>query len=68
MDKEIIWNLVNAGLTSGLVFLGAWSTGEITTQTFIIAGIAGLTAGIVQFKSYWSKEETEYKSKLFKFL
>jgi hypothetical protein len=69
MNKEIIWNLVNAGLAGGLVFLGACSTGHMDKDTFIIAAIVGITAAVIQFKDYWAKEEEEYKyKKLFQFL
>ena len=60
--KEIIWNIINSLLAGGLVFIGAFSDGEIT-KTGIITAISA--AGIVAlnlFKDYWSKEKKEYSS------
>lgn len=69
MDREIIWNLINSGLAGGLVFLGGCSTGEISLNTIYYSLMAGVIAGVIQFKDYWSQEKDEYKTiKLFKFL
>ncbi|MEY2703192.1 MAG: hypothetical protein RLY43_1830 [Bacteroidota bacterium] len=62
MDREIIWNLVNAGLAGGLVFLGGLSTGNASYETIYIAITAGLVVCVNQFKDYWGKEEKEYCS------
>ena len=63
MNKEILWNLINAGLAGALVFLGACSSGSITYQSFIIATIASLTVVFTKFKEYWTTEEPEYRTK-----
>jgi hypothetical protein len=68
MDKEIIWNLVNAALAGGLVFLGGCSTGQMNWTTAYFSLLAGMIAGIVQFKDYWGNEKPEYQNKLFKFV
>lgn len=72
MDKEIFWNLVNAALAGGLVFLGGCSTGEVTATTVLYALIAGLMAGAIQFKTYIQKylnsDVQTSTIKLFKFL
>ena len=66
MNKEILWNIINSLLAGGLVFLGGCSSGNITSETFLYAGIAGLTSAVVQFRTFWLK--TEPTVKLFKFL
>lgn len=67
--KEIIWNIVNALIAGGLVFLGGVSSGEITLKTLEFSLVAGAIAALVLFKDYWAKEKPEYSnSKLFKFL
>lgn len=53
---EIIYNLINCGLAGLLVFMGAFTTGNITTNSLITAGIAAAITFIAQFKDYWSKE------------
>lgn len=67
-SKEIIWNIVNACLAGGLVFLGACSAGNITFNSIVIAFV---TAGIIiitKFTEYWKSEESEYSNKLFNFI
>jgi uncharacterized membrane protein YebE (DUF533 family) len=71
--KEIIWNIVNAALAGGLVFLGACSAGNINLQTMIVAGIAALAIMVTKFNDYWQKEQVEYEdpkalSRLFQFI
>jgi hypothetical protein len=67
--REIIWNLVNAGLAGLLVFAGACADGNIGLRGVIAALIAGGIVAITKFKGYWEKEETEYCStKLFNFV
>ena len=61
--KEIIWNLVNSLLAGCLVMLGAFSTGNISWQSFCIAIIAGFVVAINQFKDYWGFEKDEYCGK-----
>lgn len=66
--NEIKYNLINCGLSSGLVFLGGLSTGEITAQ---LIGISAITGGIIfltKFKNYWSGEKKEYSNKIFNFI
>lgn len=67
MNREIAWNIVNSLLAGGLVFLGAFTDGNITTKGVIIATIVSLLAAINLFKEYWASKEKEYKV-LFKFL
>lgn len=67
--KEVIYNLINAGLAGSLVLLGSFSTGSLTTEGICAAITAGLIVMITQFKSYWDKEKPEYCSpKLFRFI
>jgi len=68
MDKEIIWNVVNACLASLLVMLGACTTGNLNSQSIFMAIIAGLIVGVNQFKSYWDSEKEEYLGKRFSFV
>lgn len=66
--KEIIWNLVNAGLAGVLVLLGAFTTGNINPESISVAVVAALIVTITQFKDYWLSEKPEYSVKLFKFV
>lgn len=68
MNREILWNIINAFLAGGLVFLGGCSTGHITVETVVFSLVAGATAALIQFRNYWAKEEAEYSNKLFKFV
>ena len=61
MNKEIIWNIINSLLAGALVFLGALTDGEITSKGVCASIIAAGIIAIVQFKTYWEKEEEEYK-------
>lgn len=63
MNKEIVWNIVNSLLAGALVFLGAFSDGNITGKGLCIAAFAALSVALLQFKDYWQKEKSEYKSK-----
>jgi hypothetical protein len=66
--KEIIYNLVNAGLAGALVLLGSFSTGEITWKGFCFAVIASSIVILTKFKEYWDGEKGEYSSKVFNFV
>ena len=61
MNKEIMWNIVNSILAGTLVFLGALTDGGINGRSICAAIIAAGIIAIVQFKTYWEKEEGEYK-------
>ena len=60
MNKEITWNIVNSLLAGGLVFLGAFSDGDLSLKGVFLSFIAALSVAIIQFKKYWEKEEEEY--------
>ena len=66
--NEILYNLVNAGIAGGLVFIGAFADGEITKLGIIAALVAAGLVILTKFKDYWSKQESEYSTKLFNFL
>ena len=66
--NEIKYNLINCGLSSGLVFLGGVSTGEITMQVLSVSLIAGLIVFFTKFKNYWVGERKEYSNKIFNFI
>jgi len=63
MNKEILWNIINSALAGGLVFLGACTTGSITTQSIIIALFASGIIALTSFKKYWESEEGDYNVK-----
>ena len=64
MNKEICWNIVNSLLAGALVFLGAFTDGGISSRSVWAALIVASSIAIIQFKTYWEKEESEYKDKL----
>jgi hypothetical protein len=66
--KEIIYNLINAGLAGLLVLLGSFSNGEITGKGILFATIAALIVVATKFKEYWDGEANEYTTKLFMFI
>jgi len=69
MNKEIAWNIVNSFLAGFLVFLGGFSSGNVTFETLGFAAITACIAAVVQFKNYWTKVEPNYKAaKLFTFI
>lgn len=65
--KEIIQNIINAGLAGGLVFFGAFVSGEFTLKLFVSAVAVSFIAMITQFKDYWKKKlKTPTKNKSMK--
>lgn len=68
MNREICWNLINAGLAGGLVLLGSLADGEFSLKGLGFAVIAGLIVAVTKFKEYWEKEEAEYSNKPFSFI
>lgn len=68
--REIIYNLINAGLAGLLVLLGAFTTGNIDKESLCAAAFAALVVGVSQFKKYWDGEAKEYTctTKLFSFI
>ncbi len=65
--NEIIWNLVNAGIAGGLVFVGAFVDGSITKTGLMVALVASIIVILTKFRDYWTKEEKEYV-KVFNFI
>lgn len=65
--NEIIWNLVNAGIAGGLVFIGAFADGSITKTGLMVALTASIIVILTKFRDYWTKEEKEYV-KVFNFI
>ena len=66
--QEIKWNLINSALAAGLVFFGAFTTGQISWNVICAAIGAALIVFLTKFKDYWAKEEGEYSTKVFSFL
>lgn len=68
---EILYKLINSFLGGALVFLGAFSSGDITREGLVISVVAFLSILVTQFKDYWATQEKEYKARpmhLFKFV
>jgi len=65
---EIFYNLINAALAGGLVFLGALTSGNLTWTGVVAALIASLIVIAAKFKEYWSSQESEYTPKIFNFI
>lgn len=61
--KEICWNIINALIAGGLVFLGALTTGHLNTESIIASLIAAGIVALTQFRNYWLAEENEYCEK-----
>ena len=66
--KEIFYNVVNAGLAGGLVFLGSLTSGDITFKGLCVALLASLVVVLTKFKNYWETEKPEYSKKLLNFI
>ena len=66
--KEILYNIINALLAGGLVFLGSCSSGEFSFRGLSLALVASLIVILTKFKEYWDGEKGEYSAKLFKFV
>ena len=66
--KEILWNLINAGLAGGLVFFGSLTSGNITLNGVVASLVAAGVVAITKFKDYWGTQEGEYTNKLFNFI
>lgn len=67
--KEIIYNLINAGLAGALVFFGSF----VGSNSFNWAGlgaalIAAMIVIITKFKNYWDGEQKEYCKTMFNFI
>ena len=58
--KEIFWNIINALIAALLILLGGLSSGGFSLENLGLAIITGLTIGLLKFRDYWLKEETEY--------
>lgn len=66
--KEITWNIINSLLAGGLVFFGAWTTGNITAESIYASIGASMIVALTQFRDYWATEKDEYCGKVFKFI
>ena len=65
---EIIWHIINAGLSGFLVLLGAISTGTISRNSFTVAGVAAVIVFVTKMKDYWEKEQGDYSKMMFSFV
>ena len=54
--EEIIYNIINSLLSGFLVFLGAFTTGEINGEIIGIALATSLIVAITKFKDYWASK------------
>lgn len=66
--NKITANIINSLLAGALVLLGAFSTGDVTLEGFIIALAAAGLVAVTQFKDFWSevmmsKTETNRRKK-----
>lgn len=52
--QEIYMNLINSLLAGLLVFFGAFTTGQITKESIVIALAAAALIAVSKFKEYWS--------------
>ena len=59
---EIIYTIINSLLAAALIFLGAFSDGQITKEGILLAAVAALVTFLVQFKQYWDGEKGEFKT------
>lgn len=60
--EEILYHLINAGIAGALVFVGAFSSGGITRQGFVLGLVTSIIVVISKFKTYWDSQEAEYKT------
>ena len=65
---EIIWNLINCGLSGVLVFAGAISDGTIGHKGWLAVSAVTLIAVVVKFQKYWTSQENEYTKKVLNFI
>jgi hypothetical protein len=66
--NEVMWNVVNSLLGGMLVFLGSLTSGNITIQGVGFAFIASAIIAITKFRDYWTTQENEYRTNVFRFL
>ena len=66
--REIIYNLINAGLAGLLVLLGSFTSGDISMDGFVVAAIASGLVMVLKFKDYWDTEKPEYSKNLLTFI
>lgn len=59
---EMIYTMINSALAAGLVFVGAFSDGKVTTEGMAIAGIAAVVVFITQLKQWFDGEKEEFTS------
>lgn len=55
--KEILIKLINCGITAGLVFFGAFVSGNINLTSVFAAFSASMVAALTQFRDFWIKKE-----------
>jgi len=60
--EEILWNIINSFLAGLLVFFGAFTTGNISKTSIIIALMTAFIVIITKFKDYWLTQEREIKT------
>lgn len=65
---EIIYNLINSFLAGALVFVGAFSSGNISLTSVLIACAVASAVMIEKFKDYWKGEQKEYSKQLLNFI
>ena len=54
--NDITKNLINCLLAGVLVFVGACSTGDITSKSILLSFMVSLGVGVTQFKQYWENK------------
>ena len=65
-NNTVKWNLINAALAGGLVFLGSLADGVFSWEGVYVALIAGGIVTVTKFKNYW--ESSRGSANLFNFV
>lgn len=53
--SDIKMNIINSLLAGSLVFLGSFSTGDITVEGVCLSLVAALAVAISKFQNFWKK-------------
>lgn len=66
--REIFWNIINALLAGGLVFMGAFMDGGLSRADLIASFGASTIVFLSKLNEYWNSERKEYSNKVFNFI
>jgi hypothetical protein len=66
--EQIIWHIINSAIAGILVFVGAFTDGQLTDKELMASLGVSLVIAFTKFQQFWTSQEKMYRPALFHFI